>query len=423
LRLYFGSPAHAKRVKEAEKVVLVEGEKCVHALHQIGVVATTKPGGSSSVSNTDWSVLYGKKVVLWPDNDKPGKEYMAKVGDILRPHCDLYMIDPEEIRDNIPNKYDAADMYAETTHLKNQKDIFSLVIEEAYPYGSGSSTVERYEKIFAGEWRNIEWPWPQLSKLTKALLPGTITLLCGGEGDGKSMFMSYAMVNWLGKEDWVAFHLEGEDAPHYLMRAMAQKAQDSRLVDDEWLRNNAEEAKGLIDKKFLDEFGNRIWQSTEKEQSRDDVREWIRERAKEGHSIIIVDPITAVETEDKIWGADASFVWAVKTIVTEHSCRLIMVTHRTKQGKDYTLQGLAGGTAYARKPQVILWIESFAEAEEVQVATSTACGSYEGSVECNKLVHIKKCRNGKGQGLTMAFYYNPATMGFEEKGFIVNKKK
>lgn len=70
-------------VLTAETVVVVEGEKCVHALAAIGIVATTSPGGAVNAKNADWSMLGGKRLVLWPDNDDAGAAYMADVIDEL----------------------------------------------------------------------------------------------------------------------------------------------------------------------------------------------------------------------------------------------------------------------------------------------------------------------------------------------------
>lgn len=60
----------------ADTVVLAEGEKCAQALINIGVCATTAMHGAKApVDKTDWSPLAGKRVLIWPDKDKPGWEY------------------------------------------------------------------------------------------------------------------------------------------------------------------------------------------------------------------------------------------------------------------------------------------------------------------------------------------------------------
>lgn len=97
----------------AQDIVLVEGEKCAEALIQQGVTATTLMGGANApVDKTDLSPLAGKRVLIWPDKDKPGSDYAERVAraaleagaaqcDILRP--------PEDK----PEKWDAADAISE----------------------------------------------------------------------------------------------------------------------------------------------------------------------------------------------------------------------------------------------------------------------------------------------------------------------
>jgi DNA primase len=71
------------RVRAADTVVVVEGEKTVHALHDVGIVATTSPGGAGKAEHCDWSPLAGKKVILWPDNDTAGREHLDQVAAII----------------------------------------------------------------------------------------------------------------------------------------------------------------------------------------------------------------------------------------------------------------------------------------------------------------------------------------------------
>lgn len=52
-------------------VLLVEGEKCadVAALELPDLVAVSWPGGGKAVGKVDWSPLFGRKVIQWPDCD------------------------------------------------------------------------------------------------------------------------------------------------------------------------------------------------------------------------------------------------------------------------------------------------------------------------------------------------------------------
>lgn len=119
-------------------VVVVEGEKCADALHQLlgtefDVVAW--PGGGKAASRADWTWLAGRKVLLWADTDnqrfpvprnepdrdpasmpfrpleqQPGVTAMVTVGRQLHQHgCTCYML-PVEQPGVLPDGYDVADM-------------------------------------------------------------------------------------------------------------------------------------------------------------------------------------------------------------------------------------------------------------------------------------------------------------------------
>ena len=55
-------------------VLLCEGEKAADAASDLmpDYVAVTSPNGSKSAGKADWSVLRGRRVVIWPDADAPG---------------------------------------------------------------------------------------------------------------------------------------------------------------------------------------------------------------------------------------------------------------------------------------------------------------------------------------------------------------
>ena len=63
----------------ASIVFVLEGEKCADLVCDLGLVATTSAIGSKSAKKTDWSPLYGKTVVLIPDNDEPGEKYINEL--------------------------------------------------------------------------------------------------------------------------------------------------------------------------------------------------------------------------------------------------------------------------------------------------------------------------------------------------------
>ena len=56
---------------------VVEGEKCADALAGLlGAPVATWPGGTNGAKHCDWSLLQGRRLILWPDADQEGQDAM-----------------------------------------------------------------------------------------------------------------------------------------------------------------------------------------------------------------------------------------------------------------------------------------------------------------------------------------------------------
>ena len=79
------------RLKNAQQILLVEGERDVHALERLGFVATCNPGGTGMGWREEYSVtLRDKDVIHLPDQDEPGRKFAEKIGESLRGHVRSY---------------------------------------------------------------------------------------------------------------------------------------------------------------------------------------------------------------------------------------------------------------------------------------------------------------------------------------------
>ena len=93
--------------RPADDVYVVEGETCSDALAKPGLLATTS-GAADSAGKADWSILAGRTVTIWPDNDDAGRHYAETVADILVGlGCTVRMIDVAAL--GLPPKGDAVD--------------------------------------------------------------------------------------------------------------------------------------------------------------------------------------------------------------------------------------------------------------------------------------------------------------------------
>jgi DNA primase len=99
-------------------VLIVEGEKTAEVAQklypELDVVSWS--GGANAYKQTNWSVLQGKDVTIWPDNDKPGMNAAKAISDILKQHdTKARIIDPSTIG-RFPTKWDLADKLPDDIH-------------------------------------------------------------------------------------------------------------------------------------------------------------------------------------------------------------------------------------------------------------------------------------------------------------------
>lgn len=94
----------------AEWVCIVEGEKTADAARKILpeelYAVTTWPNGSKAWKKADWKPVYGKNILIVPDNDDAGKKTGQLIAQELSQHClEIKVVDPSDM----PDKWDIAD--------------------------------------------------------------------------------------------------------------------------------------------------------------------------------------------------------------------------------------------------------------------------------------------------------------------------
>ena len=73
------------RIKDEDRVFVVEGEKDADSLWDRDLPATTNPMGAGKWRSDYNSCLAGKEVVILPDNDQPGRDHAEQVAEQLTP--------------------------------------------------------------------------------------------------------------------------------------------------------------------------------------------------------------------------------------------------------------------------------------------------------------------------------------------------
>lgn len=160
-----------------EVIFIVEGEKKVDMLREIGVPATCNHGGAGKFPEELCHHFTGATVCILPDNDEPGQDHATLVGRRLRSHADEVLIldlpdlPPKGgVDDWLPAGGSAEKLYQ---HLAN----------DARPFVPPPPA----SKFGGVPWQKLDEPGPSLEYVIKHVLPAReVSLLVGESQSGKS---------------------------------------------------------------------------------------------------------------------------------------------------------------------------------------------------------------------------------------------
>lgn len=404
------------RLRSADKVILVEGEKCVHALANHEIVATTSLSGAGNADKADWTPMAGKTVYCWRDNDESGEKYIRTAISLmeqLTPRPTIYALDVTTL--GLPEGGDVVD-YLDKNGIEGFWDMMRDGSEQV---GEGSQVKNRFSDIISGKWHSIPWPWKRLSEYSKSLFPGTITMLCGEPSATKSLFLVQAAEWWNRMDVKVAMlELELGKATH-LQRTMAMLAGNWDVLDDVWGKANPDALMALYakHKAQLDAFEPCVFEPTSKSITYPHTLKWIEERCIAGAEIIVVDPVTAIDAGESSYAADRKFVSNVSEMISDYHARLILVTHPRGGTKGRMgLDDIAGARAFTRHTQCVLIISRVHPAKEFICRTEMG----QGNMECNRRLQIAKATYGKGTGCGIGLHLGHDVQ-FVEQGVIMKK--
>ena len=440
-------PLHIYRrdlLPTAKRVVVVEGEKAADALNAAGIVATTNPMGAGKGEECDWTPLAGKDVILWPDADPinaPGKplaglrtgvEHMRQVAKILQAMPNpprVHWLDPFNL--GLPEKGDAFDLVDMNTDDLDPDPAFIVdmledVLYNARPMDASADLDELFDDIFAGRRKTLSTPWPWIGAQTNMLKAGTVSVLCGNPGSSKSYFMFELFLHLHDMGHKTAIYALEENRQYYLHRLLAMLANDTRLLSENWIDENREYAVGAK-KQFaplLGSFGAGIVDNVDDSVTLKHLTEWVHQKAIDGCEAIAIDPVTVALTTGKIAEDDRLFITSVKRIARDYHTRVLLVTHpKTGAGvnkNEVGMHSMAGGAAYSRFPQTVIWLDKPEESVDVNVYGMQDL-RMPSLASADRIMKMFKTRNGVGAGKKIAMGWNRegSALRLTELGLVV----
>lgn len=268
------------------------------------------------------------------------------------------------------------------------------------------------ESEISGERRSIDFVgWPYLST-AQALLPGTVTIICGSPGASKSFFIMEQIWRWMDEGEDASILAMEKDAPFSLRRAWAQMACFPGVLNVNVVRNHPQVIRDLRAQwdEPLRKLRTRI-QIPNKDMKNDRkyIIQWLKKEVELGRRIIVIDPITMMDSSGKM-GAEEhdKTVKDIARVAETSNVAIILVTHprQGNAGQDIfpSLNNIPGSSAYQRFSDTILWLQTIPEdAEEI--------GEY------NREVFCLKVRLAANPG-RIKFRFNVKNLCHEEVGIV-----
>lgn len=214
-------------IVSAKKVILVEGEKSADRLIEKGFTATTAMfGANAPINKTDWSPLFGKEVVIWPDNDSAGIDYGKKVSAHLSGIASfISILTPPKDK---PVKWDAADAVLENFDIAKFLE-------------SAQSSEIKIPRNSLEEFRNDKRPMPDDIIAPRLLTPSGMLLIGGAPKVGKSDFLINFLTHMAAGESFLGlkpphplkiFYLQTEIGYFYLR----ERIEKLKISDETFLK-------------------------------------------------------------------------------------------------------------------------------------------------------------------------------------------
>lgn len=310
-RLLYRLPQVCEAIKQDRWIFYVEGEKDVHSLESIGLVATTNSGGASGFRKETARFLEGAKVVIIPDNDEPGEKLAAVV------NAGLAGIAREIRLVRLPDLAPKADVSDWLAAGHSKADLVALVHAAAPPSPIQSlSDVER---------RDVEWWW-------KDRIPaGKLSIVGGLQGGGKST-LTLALAceqSRLGHETLIISY---EDDPADTIKPRAERLAGDLSKIHVWDARNTPftlpNDMSLLEKVL---------------------------EAHPGISCIIVDPLVSCLGEGDAYRE--SDVRNRLRYLTQTGLTIVGIMHPVKGDRDQQVWRLGGSTAFTALARSVLLVE------------------------------------------------------------------
>lgn len=415
-----------------------------------GVGAICPVLGTETVDCTDWAGTLKdvKDIVICPPDNAAGyqfERYMTQALDEALPGQQIRLANPDNI-DRFPPGGTFINYIStlqredyETVEQYNHRRAVTVkqVLQDAGKAAAASALEQHVDRVIAGEVKTYHFPnTPILSRMTQALAPGTLTVVCAAAGTYKSM--------WLIQLIWMLFEsvpkvkvkvLMLESTPQFHQgRAAAQMTAYNALTNTDKIFADPTTAKAKVasikdrvraferDAMFVvPPPKDKVGEDDVARFTYDEVVQWAEDAARLGYKVLAIDPVTmASGSGDKSWKEDDKLIARLNRVAITHGIAIILSTHPKAGQKNLaTLEGMAGGQAFARFTDTVFWIVKEDEAK-TSVVWNEDEDDWEEAEHTLRFV-IRKSRAAEGNNMEIALAFDRDTFCLTELGLIKKK--
>lgn len=117
---------NSDKISRYQKIMIVEGEKCADFVEEAfpDYLGVCWQGGSNAVKKSDWALIKGKKVVIFPDNDRAGYKAANDVRNILSGSNDINVLDIYKM--DVEEGFDLEDLIELVGDLKGFRNYYGI---------------------------------------------------------------------------------------------------------------------------------------------------------------------------------------------------------------------------------------------------------------------------------------------------------
>lgn len=341
-----------------DRCIITEGQIDAMSLAEAGLQnVLSVPMGCKNFAWFPWCfewLTQFKEIVVFGDREKGHITLISELQDRLGAKMPVKCVQS----DDYLFEKDANDILCRHGAKWLQRAVDNAVI----PSVSAVKPLEAVEIVDLNDLEKIPTGFPTIDKTIGGMVLGTVILLSGKAGDGKSTFMSQLVCSAL-EEGRKVFAYSGELMPYHFRRWL-----DSQLATDKYivpLTNMYGDRYGTLPSEIAQKIG--AWYSgrafiydNEAELDRNSVLETVERAIRQyGVQLICIDNLmTAMETvkdQDDLYRAQGDFVKRLKEIAKHYSVCIILVAHPKKTNdKGWNNENISGASEVGNYVDVIM---------------------------------------------------------------------